>query len=199
MRIIGGIAAGRLLKVPKGYDVRPTADLVRQALFNSLGARVLDTRVLDLYSGSGALGLECVSRGAAFVLSIEKANRHAAMIRQNLALAELPEDRHQVRVQDTFVAVNQLLAAQELFDLILADPPFGDKNTGRRSNSDSQRLLDSEALPQLLTSSGLFVLGHARRDALALPPWWQEQKTLKHGDSMIRFLQKVTTTQTSPG
>jgi 16S rRNA (guanine966-N2)-methyltransferase len=191
MRIIGGLAAGRLLKVPKGYDVRPTADLVRQALFNSLGARVLGTRVLDLFSGSGALGLECLSRGAAFVLSIEKVSRHAAMIRQNRALADLPEEQHQVRAQDVFVALNQLAASQEHFDLILADPPFGEKNTGRRSNSISQRLLDLETLPPMLCTDGLFVLGHARRDTLTLPAWWQEEKILKHGDSVIRFLRSL--------
>ncbi len=63
MRIIGGTAAGLLLKAPKGYDVRPTLDLVRQAVFNSLAGRVVGARVLDLFSGSGALGLECLSRG----------------------------------------------------------------------------------------------------------------------------------------
>ena len=72
MRIIGGIAAGRILQVPKGLGVRPTPDLVKQALFNSLGPRILEARVLDLFSGSGALGLESLSRGASQVLSIEK-------------------------------------------------------------------------------------------------------------------------------
>src|SRR5437773_10045327 len=108
MRIIGGEAAGLLLKVPAGYEVRPTPDLVRQAIFNSLGARVAGARVLDLFSGSGAIGLECLSRGAASVLSIEKANRHAAMIRQNLIAARLPEQNYQLRVQDVFVVLCQL-------------------------------------------------------------------------------------------
>ena len=93
MRIIGGSAAGRILKVPKGFDVRPTPDLVRQAVFNSLGERVGRARVLDLFSGSGAIGLECLSRGAARVVSVERAERHAAMIRQNIAtLAVSPEN-----------------------------------------------------------------------------------------------------------
>src|SRR5438094_5193770 len=104
MRIIGGHAAGRFIKVPPGYDVRPTPDLVRQAIFNSLGGRVSGARVLDLFSGSGALGLECLSRGAASVLSIEKANRHATMIQQNLVAADLPAENYQLRVQDVFVA-----------------------------------------------------------------------------------------------
>ena len=65
MRITGGNAARRILKVPKGLDVRPTPDLVKQAVFNSLGARVEGAKVLELFAGSGALSLECLSRGAA--------------------------------------------------------------------------------------------------------------------------------------
>ena len=188
MRIIGGTSAGRLLKVPAGYDVRPTPDLVRQAVFNSLGARVEGARVLDLFSGSGAIGLECLSRGAGFVVSVEKSNRHAMMIRQNLDASGLPADRHSLRIQDVFVAITQLVGQREEFDLIIADPPFGEKNIGRRSNSHSQALLDSETLPKLLASNGLFVLGHTKRDTLTIPQPWTELKEMKHGDSMMRFL-----------
>ena len=74
------------------------------------------------------------------------------------------------------------------FDLIMADPPFGEKNIGRRSTSLSQRLLDDEQLPQLLAEGGLFVLGHTRRDTLTLTERWAERKGMKHGDSMVRFL-----------
>jgi 16S rRNA G966 N2-methylase RsmD len=70
----------------------------------------------------------------------------------------------------------------------MADPPFGEKNVGRRSNSLSQKLLDDERLPLLLAPEGLFVLGHTKRDTLSIPPAWNEIKTMKHGDSMMRFL-----------
>jgi 16S rRNA (guanine966-N2)-methyltransferase len=190
MRIIGGMAAGRIINVPKGYDVRPTPDLVRQAIFNSLGDRVSGARVLDLFSGSGALGLECLSRGAASVLSIEKANRHATMIRQNAEDAGLPMENYQLRVQDVFLAVGQLAEGAFQFDLIVADPPFGEKNVGRRSTSMSQRLLDNEHLPRLITSEGLFVLGHTKRDTLEIPESWEEVKIMKHGDSMMNFLRR---------
>lgn len=190
MRIIGGTAAGRLLKVPPGYDVRPTPDLVRQAIFNSLGGRVAGALVLDLFSGSGAIGLECLSRGAEFVVSVEKANRHATMIRQNLAQIDLPPERHSLRIQDVFVAVLQLAGQSKQFSLILADPPFGEKNVNRRSTSLSQALLDNEILPTLLTPDGLFVLGHTKRDTLTIPDRWKEIKEMKHGDSMMRFLEK---------
>jgi 16S rRNA (guanine966-N2)-methyltransferase len=188
MRIIGGAAAGRILKVPKGFDVRPTPDLVRQAVFNSLGERVMDARVLDLFSGSGAIGLECLSRGAAHVVSVERADRHAAMIRQNLATIALAPERYEVRVEDVFSALGQLGSEQQQFDLILADPPFGEKNVGRRSTSLSQRLLDDPTLPHLLATGGLFVLGHTKRDTLTWPLHWEEVRTLKHGDSMMRIL-----------
>jgi 16S rRNA (guanine966-N2)-methyltransferase len=190
MRIIGGLAAGRLLKVPPGYDVRPTPDLVRQAIFNSLGQRVADARVLDLFSGSGALGLECLSRGAASVFSVEKSNRHAAMVRENLASSGLPSENYEIRVQDAFTAVHQLAEIGRTFDLIVADPPFGEKNIGRRSTSLSQKLLDDELLPKLLVDEGLFALGHTKRDTLTLTPPWKEVKVLRHGDSTIRFLQR---------
>ncbi len=199
MRIIGGTAAGLLIEAPKGYDVRPTPDLVRQAVFNSLGGRVIGAHVLDLFSGTGALGLECLSRGAAEVLSIEKTHRHAAMIRKNLESTGLPLERHQVREQDVFTAIGQLASSQRQFDLILADPPFGEKNIGRRSTSMSQRLLDDEDLPKLLKDGGLFILGHTKRDTLSLPTTWQELKVLRHGDSTMRFLQKTNTSTTAPG
>jgi 16S rRNA (guanine966-N2)-methyltransferase len=191
MRIIGGTAAGRILKVPSGYDVRPTPDLVRQAIFNSLGARVEGARVLDLFSGSGAIGLECLSRRAEFVVSVEKANRHATMIRKNLSESGLPSERHSLRIQDVFVAIAQLAGQNEQFDLILADPPFGEKNVNRRSTSLSQALLDNETLPALLAANGLFVLGHTKRDTLSIPDRWKEIKEMKHGDSMMRFLERA--------
>ena len=72
MRITGGKAARRILRVPRGLDVRPTPDLVKQAVFNSLGARVAGARVLELFAGSGALSLDCLSRGAASALCVEK-------------------------------------------------------------------------------------------------------------------------------
>lgn len=188
MRIIGGSAGGRLLKAPEGFGVRPTPDLVRQAIFNSLGARVVGARVLDLFSGSGALGLECLSRGAAGVVSVERSRRVAALIRANLKRAGLSAENFELRVQDVFAALHQLVAQTRPFDLIMADPPFGEKNIGRRSTSLAQRLLDSPDVPRLLAPEGLFVLGHTKRDTLSLPQGWRETRRLKHGDSVIRFL-----------
>lgn len=189
MRITGGRISGRILKVPKGLDVRPTPDLVKQALFNSLGARVVDARVLELFAGTGALALDCLSRGAAHAVCVEKASNHARLLRENLRLTGLPAAALEVRTQDVFAALPQLAAAGARFALVLADPPYGEKNVGARSRSCAQQLLDNAQLPQLLGPGGLLVLGHAHRDTLEIPPAWRERKLLHHGDSVMRFLE----------
>src|SRR5258706_14072106 len=137
MRITGGQAARRILKVPKGLSVRPTPNLVNQAVFNSLGSRLAGARVLELFAGTGALSLECLSRGAASAICVEKSARHAEMLRQNSESAGFPADHLQVRVQDVFTAISQLMEAGPQFDIILADPPYGEKNIGRRSDRKS--------------------------------------------------------------
>lgn len=188
MRITGGRAARRILKVPKGLAVRPTPDLVKQAVFNSLGGRVAGARVLELFAGTGALSLECLSRGAVSALCVEHSARHAAVLRENAQAAGFTPESLPVRVQDAFTVVGQLATEGTHFDLILADPPYGEKNIGRRSTSPAQQLLDDARLPGLLAPDGLLVLGHAKRDTLSLPDWWREKKLLKHGDSIMRFL-----------
>jgi 16S rRNA (guanine966-N2)-methyltransferase len=194
MRITGGQAGGRILKVPKGLAVRPTPDLVKQAVFNSLGARVVGAKVLELFAGTGALSLECLSRGAAHAVCVEKAHCHAQAIRDNLQTSALPAEMLEVRVQDVFVALAQLAATGRRFDLVLADPPYGEKNVGRRSTSLAQQLLDDTNLRRLFAADGIFVLGHTKRDTLSLPAVWSETKLLRHGDSVMRFLK---TTQSS--
>jgi len=190
MRIIGGKSGGRVLKVPKGYDVRPTPDLVKQAIFNSLGARVEGATVLELFGGSGALSLESLSRGAAGAVIVEKANRTARMIRDNFESLGLQPNQLELRTQDAYVAIAQMAQTGRKFDLIFADPPYGDKNVGKRSESFAQKLLDDLNLPSLLVAGGLFVLGHSKRDTLDVPKDWHEQKMLKHGDSNIRILER---------
>ncbi len=189
MRITGGKAARRILKAPKGLDVRPTPDLVKQAVFNSLGDLVLGARVLELFAGTGALSFESLSRGAALVVCVEKSQRHAEVLRQNAAATGFAPETLQVRVQDVFVVLPQL--AERSFDLVLADPPYGEKNVGRRSTSLAQKLLDDTNLPRALAPGGLFVLGHTKRDTLEIPAFWRERKMMKHGDSVMRFFEKT--------
>src|SRR5690348_546476 len=107
MRITGGKAARRILKAPKGLDVRPTPDLVKQAVFNSLGGRVAEARVLELFAGTGALSFESLSRGARSALCVERSPRHAEVLRQNAAGAGFSPEELEVRVQDVFVVLPQ--------------------------------------------------------------------------------------------
>ena len=122
MRVIGGSARGRRLKRPRA-GVRPTSDLVREAIFDALEAQGADfSRVLDLYAGSGALGIEALSRGDGWCDFVEKDAANAALIRENLALTGLQEHGRVHRV-----AVER--AAERLegqFSLLLADPPYDD-------------------------------------------------------------------------
>jgi 16S rRNA (guanine966-N2)-methyltransferase len=189
MRISGGRAGGRILKAPKGLDVRPTPDKVKQAIFNSLGSRVVGARVLELFAGTGALSLECLSRGAAWAMPVERSQRHAEVLRHNAQVAGFPPELLQPRVQDAFAAIAQLASQHTQFDLILADPPYGEKNVNCRSLSFAQKLLDEVNLPGLLAPGGLFVLGHTKRDTLEVPRVWNQKKLLKHGDTIMQFLQ----------
>jgi 16S rRNA (guanine966-N2)-methyltransferase len=192
MRITGGKAARQILRAPKGFDVRPTPDRVKQAVFNSLGLRVAGARVLELFAGTGALSLEALSRGARSAVCVEKSPRHAELLRQNCERACFAEELVQVRVQDAFTALNQLAAGGPQFELVFADPPYGEKNIGRRSQSPAQQVLDDPHLPQLFVRGGLLVLGHARRDTLSIPPPWREEKVLQHCDNVMRFLTVVS-------
>jgi 16S rRNA G966 N2-methylase RsmD len=108
MRITGGQAGGRFLKVPKGMAVRPTIDRVKQALFNSLGDRVVDARVLELFAGSGALSLESLSRGAKLAVCVELAPRHADVHQEQHRGRRIATTNLEVRTQDVFAALPQL-------------------------------------------------------------------------------------------
>ena len=199
MRIIGGRAAGRIVRVPDGLGVRPMPDKVKLAVFNSLGAFVEGVRVLDLFSGTGALGHECLSRGARSLVSIERSAKHARFYQQNLELTGLPASAVELRVMDVFTALPQLAAQGRRFELVIADPPYGEKNVGRRSQSLAQRLLDEPNLPGMLEPGGLFILGHTKRDTLDLGPAWRERRQLRHGDTVIRFLERSDSTPPQAG
>ena len=188
MRIIGGTSAGAIIKVPKGLGVRPTPDKVRLAIFNSLAGFAEDARVLEVFAGTGALGLECLSRGAASATFVELSAKHARVMQANAGAIGVPLAQAQFKTMDAFVALRQLSGNGAKFDLILADPPYGNKNVNKRSKSFAQQMLDDENLPALLEHGGLFVLGHTKRDTLEFAVPWEQKKTLKHGDTLIEIL-----------
>ena len=121
MRIVGGEFGGRQVAAPKGMEVRPTQDRVRAALFNMLQHDVAGVRFLDLFAGTGAVGLEALSRGAASATFVESDRRHADCIRANVASLGLDPSRATVVQADVFA---WLSAAAAVFGVVFADPPY---------------------------------------------------------------------------
>lgn len=159
-RIIAGTARGRRLKVPPA-GTRPTSDRVREALFSSL-ASVQDpagTAVLDLYAGSGALGLEALSRGARRVVLVDSAAGAVSVLRHNVAAVGLPGAH-----VEKAVAADYLHRAGERFDLVLMDPPY------ELATEDLESLLADLARHRLVGGAVLVV----ERPARARPPHWPE-------------------------
>lgn len=177
MRIVGGEAGGRRLRVPKGDRVRPTPDRVRETLFNWLADRVGGARVLDLFAGSGALGLEALSRGAAEVTLVEK---------DRAALAALEANR---QVVDTHGVSRVVRASAWSFlqsprggpwDLVLLDPPYG----GERAARAARELADSG---QIARGGRIYVETGAAEGAPAMPAGWRELRAKTAGDVAFRL------------
>lgn len=126
MRVIAGRLRGRRLATVRGRDVRPTSDKVKGALFSILGSRfdLTGARVLDLFAGSGALGIEALSRGAAQVTFVERSRAAAAVLRDNLAACKLTDESRLLQA-DVVTALRRLSTERQPFDVILLDPPYG--------------------------------------------------------------------------
>jgi len=122
MRIIAGQWGGRRLSAPKGEVTRPTPDRVRESLFSILGDRVEGARVLDLFAGTGCLGLECLSRGAAHGVFVEKDRRVFTLLSENLQIA--PPERYQSLNSPAQRALRHLQKVQSTFDIVFLDPPY---------------------------------------------------------------------------
>lgn len=121
MRVIAGSARSLPLKTAAGMDTRPTTDRIRETLFNMLGSTVPDCRFLDLFAGSGAIGIEALSRGAARAVFVEKNPKAAACIRQNLEFTRLDARAVLLRT-DVFAALGSM--QEPAFDVIFMDPPY---------------------------------------------------------------------------
>jgi 16S rRNA (guanine966-N2)-methyltransferase len=179
VRVIGGVYKGRRLGPPAWEGLRPTSDRLRETLFNILAPRIAGARVLDGYAGTGAVGIESLSRGAASVTFVEQDRRAQALIAANLAHCGIAEGYAIIR-DSAERALNELHARGAAFDLILLDPPYGDNDT-----SITAILAQSAAL---LAPDGLLVLEHARRRPL-LPPAGPlvQTRTVAAGDSALTF------------
>jgi 16S rRNA (guanine966-N2)-methyltransferase len=159
LRIIGGTWRGRKLRFPAGTPVRPTPDRVRETLFNWLGARVAGARCLDLFAGSGALGIEALSRGAAFALFIDEGAEARALIRENVATLGLGGSARIFRRDATKLGPAQPL---EPFSLIFLDPPYG--------KGLAEQALTAARDGGWLTPDALIVVEESTKAAFAAPP-----------------------------
>ncbi|MEI6033720.1 MAG: RsmD family RNA methyltransferase [Verrucomicrobiae bacterium] len=150
MRVIAGDAGGRPLKAPP-EGVRPTMDMVKGAVFSSLGDRVPGARVLDLFAGSGGMGVEALSRGAASATFVDSLDQCVRCVKENLGRAGVSGS---VQTMDVFRFLD-LYAGEENFDIIFADPPYA-KRPGDPDHATS--LAASENLAAALSPGGIFVL-----------------------------------------
>lgn len=184
MRVIAGSARGIPLHAPK-TDVRPTMGMVKSAIFSSLGDLLPRARVLDLFAGTGALGIEALSRGAANVVFVETDRNAVASIERNLAKTQL---RGTVYRTDIFSFLDRLAVANS-FDLIFADPPYM-KKPGERDFTPE--LLASTALHCALAPGGVFVLEHLPGAKLSLGRW-QCFRQKRYGATAVAFLRRAET------
>lgn len=177
MRIIAGEFKRRTLNAPKWDGLRPTSDKLRETLFNIIAARVPDARVLDVFAGTGAIGLESLSRGAARVVFVESDRRAAALIAENAELCAV-RDRC-VIIRDAAERALQKPIAGDPFDLIILDPPY-----------DFEPLAPVVgATAPHLASNGLIVLEHARRLTVPEVPGLRPVRTVPSGDSALTFFE----------
>jgi 16S rRNA (guanine966-N2)-methyltransferase len=174
MRVVAGRFGGRRLRAPAGRATRPTSDRVREALFSILGERVVDAQVLDLFAGSGALGLEALSRGAAGATFVDSAPAAIRAVSDNLAALETGA---QVRREDALRFLDGAARAGRHYDLVFLDPPY------RLAERLGRPL--SDALPAVLAPGAVVVAESDHRAPLALTLPLHDER--RYGDTLIRL------------
>ena len=188
MRIIAGSLKGRRLKAPTWDGLRPTSDTLRETLFNILAPRIAGARVLDGYAGTGAVGIEALSRGAAAVVFVDNDRRAQALIAENLSHCGVRWDTIEgvggggcVIIRDSIHRALATLDSADPFDIILLDPPYG------LMRDNGVRAVLAEA-GGLLSAGGLLVVEHARRDpAPDLAGGLARTRIVSAGDSALAF------------
>jgi 16S rRNA (guanine(966)-N(2))-methyltransferase RsmD len=176
MRVIAGSLKGCRLKAPAWDGLRPTSDKLRETLFNILAPRVSGARVLDGYAGTGAVGIEALSRGAAAATFIERDRRAAALMAENLARCGITNGCAIIRAS-VARALSDLRAAGALFDIAVLDPPY-----------DQEPDAEVAMLGALVAPGGVVVIEHARRraPAVAIGPLVRTRQVVS-GDSALSF------------
>ncbi len=176
MRITGGEFRGRPLFTHKGEDVRPTPDKVRQAFFNIIGGKVEGARFLDLFGGTGAMGLEAVSRGAAMSVIVEK--DHASLVMKNGGRLGLADDaRLRIIHADAFAALEKFTREGEVFDIIYADPPWKMDVWTRIAVMGAQ----------ILSEKGLLAMEAYYKTPAPVEPGLALEDQRRYGDTVLYF------------
>ncbi|MBI3616198.1 MAG: 16S rRNA (guanine(966)-N(2))-methyltransferase RsmD [Candidatus Omnitrophica bacterium] len=190
MRVTGGQFSGRHLQIPKGPPIRPTLEHVRQAIFNLLGERVRGARVLDLFSGTGALGIEALSRRAAHVTFVDRSYFCVRAIEENLktlSLTTLESPPFAIHRAEVLTGIRKLAREGALFDLVLLDPPYGHGLVRKSLNALTQYAM--------VAPLGLVVVEQDKRDSL--PPQVEGkgirqvlQRRQRYGDTVVAFYER---------
>jgi 16S rRNA (guanine966-N2)-methyltransferase len=179
MRVIAGRLGGRRLKALGGRVTRPTSDRVREALFAMLG-ELEGASVLDLFAGTGALGIEALSRGAARAVFVERDSGAVRVLKENLAALGIEPSEAEVRREDALGALRGASARQETYDLVFIDPPYG------QAHEWGARLW--ALLPSLLRPAARIVVESDRRAPLELQADVERERC--YGDTSIRIHRK---------
>ena len=183
MRIISGKYRGRVLKSPPNEKTRPTSDRLRETLFNILLPRIeSETHFLDLCAGTGAIGIEALSRGAEFVTFVDKSRKSCGLIETNLDLLEIPETETEVINSD---AAEFAKKSKNSWDIVFYDPPY-------QINYKEVLFYFSETDAKLLRENGTFIAEHHFKNELPdiigeLRRW----RLLKQGDSSLSFYERA--------
>ena len=182
MRVIAGEARGVQLEAPKSMHVRPTQDRIRESLFSILMPRIEQARFLDLFAGTGANGIEALSRGAASATFVDSDEQSLQFIKRNLAKTSLKTKGHVRRLQ----LPEQLprLAPETPYDIIFADPPY--------KFAHYMKLLDRIAAVEMLSSDGVIVVEHSRSTAIPEEPghWVQARQNI-YGETALSFYRRA--------
>jgi len=182
MRIVAGRFKGFKLDSPRTRNIRPTADRVREALFSIIAARVPDARVLDLFAGTGALGLEALSRGAAEAVFVDQSAEAVKIIRTNIQRLGV-DDRVEVFHGDVAQVLRRLAGRNSRFDLIFMDPPYG-KGLVEMTLIRLGELADADAM--------LIAEHPAKEIAPDCSVEWRRIDRRSYGDTAVSFYCKET-------
>jgi 16S rRNA (guanine(966)-N(2))-methyltransferase RsmD len=187
MRVIAGIYRSRILKSLKGLALRPTSDRLRETLFNVLGAGIQGSRFLDVFAGTGAVGIEALSRGAEHVTFIENHAPSAALIRKNLAALEVPSGVTVIcadAIRGLEIIEAKIKTGDAAYDYIFIDPPYA-------ATADYSQVLQKVGGSKLLADRGIVTVEH--RKTFDLPESFDTLKRvrlLRQGDAALSFYRR---------